>query len=133
MIAAAAAAATGYVMSGKLSREMSGTEVICRSLVLNLPLIAAGTFGLWEPAFAQSSMAGIISMAYLGLFSMFIGFFAWNTALAMGGIGRIGQVQLLQVFMTLAISAVLLSEQIDLLTIAAAIVVTAIVFIARRV
>ncbi len=133
MIAAAAAAATGYVMSGKLSREMSGTEVICRSLVLNLPLIAAGTFGLWEPAFAQSSMAGIISMAYLGLFSMFIGFFAWNTALAMGGIGRIGQVQLLQVFMTLAISAMMLGEQIDLLTIAAAVVVTAIVFIARRV
>ncbi|MCF6321017.1 MAG: DMT family transporter [Rhizobiaceae bacterium] len=133
MLAAAIAASTGYVMAGKLARSMSGTQVICRSLFLNLPLIAAGTFWLWQPEFAAPSTSGIIAMLYLGLFSMFIGFFAWNTALAMGGIGRIGQVQLLQIFMTLAISAVLLGEKIDILTIGAAVVVTAIVFLARRV
>jgi len=133
MLAAAIAASTGYVMAGKLSRLMSGTEVICRSLVLNLPLIAAGTFWLWQPQFATPSTTGIISMLYLGLFSMFIGFFAWNTALAMGGIGRIGQVQLLQIFMTLAISAVLLGEIVDIVTIATAVIVTAIVYFSRRV
>jgi drug/metabolite transporter (DMT)-like permease len=133
MFAAALAASTGYVMSGKLSRQMSGTEVICRALVLNFPIIAFGTWWFWQPGFATPSTAGIISMLYLGLFSMFIGFFAWNTALAMGGIGRIGQVQLLQIFMSLVISAILLGEQIDLLTMVAAILVTAIVFVARKV
>lgn len=133
MFAAAIAASTGYVMAGKLARQMPGTEVICRALVLNLPIITLGTFWLWEPSFATPSTTGIISMAYLGLFSMFIGFFAWNTALAMGGIGRIGQVQLLQIFMTLGISSVLLGEVIDTITITTALVVTAIVFLARRI
>ncbi len=133
MFAAALAASTGYVMSGKLSRSMSGTEVICRALVLNFPIITFGSWWLWEPQFASASNAGLISMAYLGLFSMFIGFFAWNSALALGGIGRIGQVQLLQVFISLVISAMLLGEQLDLLTIATAILVTAIVFLARKV
>ena len=133
MFTAAILASTGYVMSGKLSREMSGTEVICRALVLNLPIIAIGTFLLWQPQFGQPSMAGLVSMLYLGLFSMFIGFFAWNTALAMGGIGRIGQVQLLQIFMSLGIAALLLGESIDWITIATAVLVTGIVFLARRV
>lgn len=133
MFAAAILASTGYVMSGKLSREMSGTEVICRALVLNLPIIAIGTVWLWQPQFSQPSTAGLISMLYLGLFSMFIGFFAWNTALAMGGIGRIGQVQLLQIFMSLGIAALLLGEEIDLLTIVTASVITGVVFLTRRV
>ncbi len=132
MIAAAIAASLGYVMAGKLSRTMSGTEVICRSLLLNLPIIVLGTIWLWQPQYASPTNMGIVAMLYLGLFSMFIGFFAWNTALALGGIGRVGQVQLLQIFMTLVISAILLGETIDSLTIAATCLVTAIVYFARR-
>ena len=43
---------------------------------------------------------------------MFFGFFAWNAALAMGGVAQIGQVQLLQVFLTLCWASLLLGEAI---------------------
>jgi drug/metabolite transporter (DMT)-like permease len=41
---------------------------------------------------------------------MFIGFFFWYKGLALGGIARVGQVQLLQPFMTLLGAALLLGE-----------------------
>ena len=61
------------------------------------------------------SWAGLI---YLALVSQYFGFWLWNNALAIGGVARIGQVQLLQPFATLAIAAVLLGETIDLRMIA---------------
>ena len=39
--------------------------------------------------------------AYVGVFSMFLGFFAWYRGLALGGIAVVGQTQLLQPFLTL--------------------------------
>ena len=125
-------ASSGYVISGKLARSMPGWEVICRALVLNLPLIAAGTWFSFEPTFLSASPSGLIAMFYLGLGSMFLGFFAWNSALAMGGIARIGQVQLLQTFVTLAASALILGEHIDALTLITAILVTALIFLTKR-
>ena len=41
---------------------------------------------------------------------MFFGFFAWNTGLALGGIAEVGQVQLLQLFLTLLWGSILLGE-----------------------
>ena len=133
MFAAAMSASAGYVIAGQLSRQMAGSEVICRSLILTLPIVTTGTIMTWQPDFATPSPTSTIALLYLGLFSMFLGFFAWNTALAIGGIARIAQLQLLQIFITLAISAVLLSEIIDQLTIVTAIVITAILFLGRRI
>ncbi|MFZ1813879.1 MAG: DMT family transporter [Rhizobiaceae bacterium] len=125
-------ASAGYVISGKLARSMPGWEVICRALVYCLPITLIGTFATFEMRFVNASALGLASMAYLGLGSMFLGFFAWNTALAWGGIGRIGQVQLLQTFVTLAVSALLLGERIELLTLLAALAVTGLVALSRR-
>lgn len=132
LLLAGASAASGYALSGKLARTMSGYEVIFRSLILNLPIIAIGTIWTWEPGFLTPSTKGALALAYLGLFSMMAGFFAWNTALAMGGIARIGQIQLLQTFVTLAVSALMLNEIIDTTTLATAIAVTAIVALTRK-
>lgn len=132
MVFASLSAAFGYVISGKLSREMPGPEVIGRALVLNLPLLIAGTWWFYEPGYTNPSSAGLLGLIYLGLFSMFLGFFAWNTALARGGIGKIGQLQLLQVFITLAISAFLLHETIDTLTLITATLISAIIFLMRK-
>ncbi len=129
---AALCASLGYVLSGKAARNMPGWEVICRALVLNSPLIIAGTVYFHQPHFADASMTGFVSLAYLGLFSMFLGFFAWNTALAMGGIGRIGQLQLLQTFVTLFGSAVLLGEGVDSIAVITCIVIAGIIYLARR-
>jgi drug/metabolite transporter (DMT)-like permease len=48
--------------------------------------------------------------AYVAVVSQLTGFFAWYNGLALGGIARVGQVQLLQVFFTLAFAALLFGE-----------------------
>jgi len=132
LILAGLAAAAGYVVFGKLSRETAGWEIIARALVLNLPLIIPGIWWFYEPAFLSPSTPGVWAMLYLGVFSMFAGFWAWNAALAWGGIARIGQLLLLQIFVTLVVAAILLGEKIDLATLTTAIVVTVIIALTRR-
>ncbi len=80
-------------------------------------------------AVPASAWAGF---GYVALFSMFLGFFAWNAGMAMGGVARVSQVQLLQTFVTLALSAVVNGEHIDPVTIAAAIAVVGIVALGRK-
>jgi drug/metabolite transporter (DMT)-like permease len=60
------------------------------------------------------------------VFSQWIGFFAWNAGMAMGGITRVSQVQLLQPFITFALAALFNDETITLqiLLFAAAVVAT---------
>jgi drug/metabolite transporter (DMT)-like permease len=73
-----------------------------------------------------------IGFAYVTLMSQYIGFFAWNAGLAMGGVARVSQVQLLQTFVTLAAAALLLGEEVTLVTWAVAIAVLALVLAGRR-
>ena len=63
---------------------------------------------------------------------MFLGFFAWYRGLALGGIAAVGQVQLLQPFLTIFASALLLGETIDSATFVAAALVIASIAIGRR-
>jgi EamA-like transporter family. len=63
---------------------------------------------------------------------MFLGFFAWNAALAMGGIAQIGQVQLLQVFLTLFWGWLILDESFTASVGVFAILVVTTVFLGRR-
>ena len=72
------------------------------------------------------------AFAYLGVFSMFLGFCFFNQAMARGGIAKIGQLQLIQPFFTLAIAAVLLGEAIQLDSIVFAILVVVVVAAAQR-
>ena len=58
-------------------------------------------------------MPGWLSLAYVALFSMFLGFVFWYRGLAQGGIAAVGQLQLLQPFLGLALAAVLLHEQVS--------------------
>ena len=68
-------------------------------------------------------MAGAL---YVALFSQWIGFFAWNAGMAMGGIARVSQVQLLQPFFTFALAALFAGETItpQILLFASAVVAT---------
>ena len=122
----------GYVISGKLSRHITGWEVICWALVLVSPITFIGVWSVWEPRFLEPTPAAFWALMYLGFFSMLIGFFAWNIGLGMGGIARVGQVQLLQTFFTLGLSSLLVGEHIGWDTIAFATAVVALVAIARR-
>ena len=93
---AALSASLGYVVSGKLARKMPGWEVICWALIVTAPVSVIGAFMTYGGGSHTRPRAEIAAFLYLGFGSMFLGFFAWNVGLAMGGIARVSQVQLLQ-------------------------------------
>jgi drug/metabolite transporter (DMT)-like permease len=67
-----------------------------------------------------------LALLYVALFPQWIGFFAWNAGLAMGGIARVSQMQLLQPFVTFAFAAIFIGEPItpQIVLFAAAVVLT---------
>ena len=63
---------------------------------------------------------------------MFIGFFFWYKGLALGGIARVGQVQLLQPILSLAGAALILGETLQASNILFALAIIAVVAVGRR-
>jgi drug/metabolite transporter (DMT)-like permease len=116
LAAAVAAAALGYAASGKLARSMPGWEVISWALVLALPVTVPLALIWWPASPSAIPAASWWGFAYVTLMSQYLGFFAWNAGLALGGVARVGQVQLLQTFVTLGIAAVLNGERVDTTT-----------------
>jgi drug/metabolite transporter (DMT)-like permease len=131
LLAAVAAGAVGYEQGGRLARTLGGWQVISWALVLAAPLIsvpvalAAWQHGLDAPPTAWAGFA------YVAVISQFLGFFAWYRGLALGGVARVSQLQLLQPFLTLVASAFLLGEQLTPLTILVALIVVAAVAVGR--
>jgi len=80
----------------------------------------------------QAPIAVWGAFLYLGMFSMFLGFFAWNAGLALGGIAHVGQVQLLQIFVTLVIAALVAGETVSWNEIGFAAAVTVVVALTTR-
>ena len=132
VFAAVISAAIGYTLSGKLARTMPGWEVISWACLIALPVFAAATAALWPTNIGSLSAQTWTAILYVGLVSQFLGFFAWNAGLAMGGIARVGQIQLLQPFITFVIAAFINQEQIGVETIAFAAAVVATVLIGLR-
>jgi drug/metabolite transporter (DMT)-like permease len=129
---ATVAAAIGYAEGARLSQAMGGQQVISWALILSLPVLLPATAWLvWRYGVA-ASIGAWIGFAYVSLFSVFIGFFFWYKGLALGGIARVGQVQLLQPFFTLIGATTILGEPLDVRIILFAVVVIAIVAIGRR-
>jgi drug/metabolite transporter (DMT)-like permease len=131
MLAAVLIGAIGYVAGGRLSRTMGGVNTILWSLVLALPLTLPIATGLALAAPMHASTAAWGAFAYITLISQIAGFFAWYNGLALGGIARVGQVQLLQAFFTIAAAAWLFGEQVESLTWLAAAAVVATIAVGR--
>ncbi len=135
LFAAVVAGALGYAEGGKLSRELGGLETISWALVVSMPVLLPVV--LWLAVAGQSAIAAAswrawLGMGYVSVFSMFIGFLFWYAGLAKGGVARVGQIQLLQPFLTLAGGALILAEPLDAPTIAFAVAVIAVVALGRR-
>jgi drug/metabolite transporter (DMT)-like permease len=113
ILIAVALGALGYAEGGRLSRTLGGWQVISWALVLSAPVLApivifsAARHGL------SASPTAWACVAYVSLISMYFAFFAWYRGLAIGGVARIGQVQLIQPVLTLLWSALLLGEHIS--------------------
>ncbi|MFC6338042.1 EamA family transporter [Pseudomonas sp. CCM 7891] len=113
MLLAILACGLGYAEGAKLSRTLGGWQVICWALVVSLPVVAPLTALLTPASFSDISLPAWLSLAYVSLFSMLIGFVFWYRGLAQGGIAAVGQLQLLQPFFGLALAATLLHEQVS--------------------
>ena len=93
---------------------MPGWEVISWVLVIALPISIPATLLTIPPDISQMALKPWLAVLYVTLFSQWIGFFAWNAGLAMGGIARVAQVQLLQPFVTFALASFFNDETITL-------------------
>jgi drug/metabolite transporter (DMT)-like permease len=132
LLGATIAAAIGYAIGGKLSREIGGWKVICWALVLSLPFILIPAM-IKAPQGAYEFPINVwISFLYLALVSQLFGFFLWNKGLALGGIARVSQTQLVQPFITIAASGALIGETMDITTIGFALLVVATVAFNRK-
>jgi drug/metabolite transporter (DMT)-like permease len=134
LLAAVAVAGVGYTEGGVLARQYGGWRVICWALVLALPVslpvtvVAAVSAG--PPRHVTAG--AVAGLAYVSVVSMCLGFFAWYSGLARGGVARVGRLQLAQPALTLAWSALLLGEHVSLLTGAAGAAVIAVTAVGRH-
>jgi drug/metabolite transporter (DMT)-like permease len=132
LLGAVAAAAIGYAEGGKLSRELGGWQVICWALVLSAPLLVIPVAISVMQHGLHASWSSWLGFGYVSVFSMFFGFFAWYHGLALGGVARVSQMQLLQPFLTIFASVLFLREQVTMITILTAIVVVALVALGKK-
>lgn len=122
----------GYAEGALLSRRLGGWQVISWALVLSLPVMSLLSFIHMTVSWEGIHSAAFWSMAYVSLFSMLIGFVFWYRGLAQGGIAAVGQLQLLQPFLGLVLSALVLKETIGWLIFVVNTGVVLCVAIARR-
>src|SRR3954449_5142842 len=76
VLAAVAFAALGYAEGGALSRTYGGWQVICWALVLSAPVLIVPV-AVAAHHNGSSGTQAWLGFAYVALFSMFLGFFAW--------------------------------------------------------
>lgn len=114
MLLAVLVCGLGYAEGAKLSRSLGGWQVICWALVVSMPVVVPLSLVLAPPSFSGISLPAWLSLGYVALFSMLLGFVFWYRGLAQGGIAAVGQLQLLQPFFGLALAAGLLHEPVSL-------------------
>ena len=130
LLAGMLCAAIGYGYGARLSQHMQAEHVICWALLISLPLTLPLALASWpEAPLKASAWAGF---AYLGVFSMWLGFFAWYRGLALGGTVRVSQVQLVQPFMSMLFAVPLLGERLDAVTVGFSLAVIATVFAGKK-
>ncbi len=130
LVGAVLSAAMGYVFGAKVTPALGAERVICWVCALALPLSVPGTLLTW-PTHSVNLWAWL-ALAYVGVFSMWAGFFAWYRGLALGGALRVSQTQLLQPFFSLLAAVPLLGEPLEMMTLGFAVAVVATVFIGKR-
>ncbi len=125
-------ACIGYVEGGELSRKMNPRAVISWALVVSLPLNIVMTWLTYSSEYPNAGAVAWTSFVYLSLFPMFLGFFFWYEGLAIGGIARVSQVQLIQPFCTLVAASILLGDSLTMMNLLFAVLVVSTVMLGKR-
>jgi len=133
MIAAIILCGLGYAEGAVITRRLGGWQVISWALVMCAPLAALGTVLFWPSAgLGNVGARSWLGLGYVSVFSMLIGFIFWYRGLSLGGIASVGQLQLLQPFMGLALAAALLHEPVAPVMVLVTVIVVASVAGAKR-
>ncbi|MFL6625977.1 MAG: DMT family transporter [Burkholderiaceae bacterium] len=133
LLGAVIASSIGYITGVRVSTgpdALTPEQTISWVLVLALPATLPVLLTQWPAAPVQAASWG--AFAYVALFSMWMGFFAWYRGLAWGGTLRVSQVQLLQPFVSILLSVPLLGEPLRPATLGFSIAVMACVYLGRR-
>lgn len=112
MLAAILLCGLGYAEGAALSRRLGGWQVISWALVLALPVMGPLALATRPAALEGIGAPAWLGLGYVSVFSMLVGFVFWYRGLARGGIAGVGQLQLLQPFLGLALAGLLLAEPV---------------------
>lgn len=123
-------AAASYVAGARVSLEIPPAHTVCWALLFMLPLTLPAALLQWPPTPVRAGAWA--ALGYVSLFSMWLGFFAWYRGLALGGVLRVSQVQLLQPFVALLAAVPLLGETLDAATVGFAAAAVGLVALGRR-
>lgn len=117
LFGAVLAGAVGYSEGGLLARELGAWQTVSWALVLCSPLMVALTVVSAAGRAPHGTPAQWAALAYLGVVSMFLGFFAWYRGLAIGPMAQVSQVQLVQPVLSICWAGLLLGEHLGWATV----------------
>lgn len=132
LLGAVIAAGFGYAEGARLSKELGAWQTISWALVISVPILLFPAIETMPHNIASVGWQSLCGFAYVSVVSMFLAFVVWYKGLALGGIARIGQLQLLQPFLTILAAAMLLREQVSWAEVLPALIVIACVLVGRR-
>jgi drug/metabolite transporter (DMT)-like permease len=132
LLLAMLSASLGYIGGARLTPSLGAERVICWVLVLSLPITVPMAWLNLPSNLTAIHASSWWAFAYVAVFSMWLGFFAWYRGLALGGAVRVSQVQLVQPFLSLLFAVPLLGEKIDTMTLVFALAVIATVFVGKK-
>ena len=130
LMLAVVSTAIGYVAGARVAAELPAEQVICWVLTISLPFTVPIALALWPALPVRTSAWG--GFAYVTVFSMWLGFFAWYRGLALGGAVRVSQVQLVQPFLALLFAVPVLGEKLEAGTVLFSLAVIAVVFVGKK-
>jgi drug/metabolite transporter (DMT)-like permease len=124
LFAAVASCAVGYVEGGRQAQRIGALPALCWAMILLAPAAVVGlAIAIANHSLAHLGAGAWAALLWAGVMSMFLGSIAWYRGLAIGGIARIGQLNLLQPLLAITWSALILREHITLAVPLAAIAV----------
>lgn len=130
LVGAVLSASLGYVYGAKVTPSLGAERVICWVCVMALPLSIPGALLTWPAQpIATTSWLGLV---YMGVFSMWAGFFAWYRGLALGGALHVSQTQLVQPFISILAAVPLVGEPLEAATLGFALAVVVTVLTGKR-
>lgn len=130
LVGSVVSAALGYIGGAQATPTLGAERVISWVCVMGLPITVPGALLTWPDQ--PVSWSAWLALGYVGVFSMWAGFFAWFRGMVLGGALRVSQTQLLQPFVSIVAAVPLLGETLDPTTLMFALAVVATVFMGRR-